>query len=116
MNIKKIRDDLFRWFIDASIRTKIIGLVLLCILLSSAALISYTAFDSQSMLKRQEEQMGLSLTDGLAKQSLASFSSQEYSGIQLAVNDINLSEKNISYIFVQDASGAVLAQTSRAPI
>ena len=116
LNIRKIRHDLFRRFIDASIRTKIIGLVLLCILISSAALISYTAFDSQSMLKKQAKETGLSLTDGLARQSLAAFSSQDYDGIQMAVNDINLSQKNISYIFVQDSSGAVLAQSSQGPV
>jgi signal transduction histidine kinase len=116
MKIKKIWARLLFIFFDVSVRTKIVGLVLLCILFSSASLIWYTDRDAKAALRTEAEAMGVSLANALAGHSMEAIQQGDYTGLRLAINDYAESEKNVSYVFILDSFGILLAQSSKGVV
>ena len=102
-------------FTAVSIRIKIVGLVAICILFSSAAMVWYTNRDAQMGLRHSALDMGTTLAGVLAGQTLGLSGSGNTAALQTMVAGYVEANEDIYYIRVSDSTGTLIAETSRSP-
>jgi signal transduction histidine kinase len=100
-------------FNTVSIRTKIVGLVTVCILCSSAALIWYADRDARIALGRESQDSGIVLAKVLAGQSTDLLNSGDFSTLNLIVKGYVDSNPDVYYIRIVDSIGFSLAEAAK---
>ena len=95
----------------ASIRTKIMGIVALCILTSALALVWYTYRDVSTALRNEQQQRGITIGNSLAAQSRDMILTDSVFALYRLVKDTRNADKDIVYIFILDPSGTILVHT-----
>jgi signal transduction histidine kinase len=113
----KLKDDLkslvFR-FNTVSIRTKIVGLVALCILFSSFALIWYANSDDQRSLEQGTRDMGSTLASVLAGQSQDLVRNGDMKTLYDIISGYVDTSKDIYYIRIEDSTAITVVQASKS--
>ncbi|RJO61381.1 MAG: sensor histidine kinase [Dehalococcoidia bacterium] len=115
MQIKWSLKSLILKFNAVSIRTKIVGLVTLCILFSSSTLVWYTDRDASMALRHESQEMGTTVASVLAGQSLGLVRSGDLAMLSDIVKGYVDSSKDIYYIYILDSTGITIASASKPP-
>jgi signal transduction histidine kinase len=97
-------------FNTVSIRTKIVGLVTVCILFASASLVIYTDHDARMALQHEAQVTGTSLGEVLSSQSTPLITNGDISTLYALVRGYVDTSPNIAYITVKDEIGIVVAE------
>jgi len=96
-----------------SIRTRIIAIVVVCILFSCLSLIWYTDRDAKAALSHESETQGASLARVLAGQSLSLMATGDAASLDMLVKGYADSVNNIAYIYILDGNGNTLAHATK---
>ncbi len=94
-----------------SIRTKIVGIVAICILTSALAMVWYTYRDVSAALRNELQQRGIAIGTSLATQSQDLILTNQQFALYRLIKDIHNADKDLAYAFVLDATGNVLVHT-----
>ena len=94
-----------------SIRTKIMGIVAVCILTSALALVWYTFRDVSATLRDELQQRGVAIGTSLAVQSRDLILTDNQFMLYTLVRDTLDADKDLIYAFVTDAAGNILVHT-----
>ena len=112
-----MRDKSLRWSIlwakvgAVSIRTKVMGIVAACILGSAVALVWYTYQDDFARSREQLQQRGIAISNSLAAQSRDLILTDSRFALYELLRSVSITDEDILYIFVLDASGEVLVHS-----
>lgn len=102
-------------FNSVTIRIKIVGLVILCVLISTMALTWYTYRDARMTLVQRSQEMGSAVASVLAEQTRDMVSRGDLGTLSAIVKGYLDSSKDIYYIYVLDSAGITIAYTSVPP-
>lgn len=102
-------------FNAVSIRTKIVGLVTLCILFSSSTLVWYTNRDASMALRQELHEMGSTTASVLAGQTSGLLLGGDLATLSDIVRGYVDSSKDIYYILILDSNGITIASASKSP-
>ena len=94
-----------------SIRTKVMGIVAVCILWAALALVWYAYHDVSTALREQLRERGVAISTSLAAQGRDLILTDNRFALYELVKDTYNADKDIAYIFVLDAAGNVLIHT-----
>lgn len=94
-----------------TIRTKIMGIVALCILASALALVWYAHRDVSAALRDQLEGRGIAIGTSLAAQSRDLILTDNQFALYSLIRDTRDADKDLVYVFILDAAGNVLVHT-----
>ncbi len=94
-----------------SIRTKIMGIVAVCILTSALALVWYAYNDVSVSLRNELQQRGLAIGTSLAVQSRDLILTNNQFALYRLVKDTSNADKDLVYAFVLDTTGNILVHT-----
>ncbi len=97
------------WAVD--IRTKIMGIVAVCILFSALALVWYTYRDDSIVLKDGLRERAIAICRSLAAQSRDMILTHNHFALYSLVEDTRDANKDLIYAFVLDDEGNVLVHT-----
>ncbi len=112
-----MRDKSLRWSTlwakvgAVSIRTKVMGIVAVCILGSAVALVWYTYQDDTAISREQLQQRGITISNSLAAQSRDLILTDSRFALYELLRSVSITDKDIFYIFILDASGEVLVHS-----
>ncbi len=112
-----MRDKSPRWSIlwakvgAVSIRTKVMGIVAVCILGSAVALVWYTYHDDFARSREQLQQRGITISNSLAAQSRDLILTDQRFALYELLRSTSAADKDIAYIFVLAASGDILVHS-----
>lgn len=93
--------------VSVSIRTKIMGIVAACILMSALALVWYAYRDVSVALRNELQQRGIAIGTSLAAQSRDFILTDNLFALYRLVTDTRNADKDIAYIFVLNSAGNV---------
>ncbi|MDP2917303.1 MAG: histidine kinase [Dehalococcoidia bacterium] len=93
------------------IRTKIMGIVAVCILCSALALVWYTYRDDSTFLRNQLRERGIAIGTELATHSLDLVLTHNQFALYTLVRDTRNTSEDVIYTFVLDARGNVMVHT-----
>ncbi len=93
------------------IRTKIMGIVAVCILASTLALVWYTYRDVSAALRDQLQVRGIAIGTGLAAQSRDLILTNRNFALYALVRDYLDADKDLVYIFLLDAEDSIIVHT-----
>ncbi len=94
-----------------SIRTKVMGIVAVCILWAALALVWYAYHDVSTALRGQLRERGVAISTSLATQGRNLILTDNRFALYELVKDTYNADKDIAYVFVLDAAGNVLIHT-----
>ena len=94
-----------------SIRTKILGIVAVCILTSALALVWYAYRDVSVALRNELQQRGIAIGTSLAAQGRDLILTNNQFALYTLVRDTREANKDLAYVFVLDGAGNVLIHT-----
>ncbi len=94
-----------------SIRTKILGIVAVCILTSALALVWYAYRDVSVALRNELQQRGIAIGTSLAAQGRDLILTNNQFTLYTLVRDTREANKDLAYVFVLDGAGNVLIHT-----
>ncbi len=94
-----------------SIRTKIMGIVAVCILTSALALVWYAYNNVSVSLRNELQQRGLAIGTSLAVQSRDLILTNNQFALYRLVKDTSNADKDLVYAFVLDTTGNILVHT-----
>jgi len=97
------------WAVD--IRTKIMGIVVVCVLCSALALVWYTYHDVSAALKAELQERGIAIGSSLAAQSQNPILTGDRFALYALAKDARDSAKDLEYVFVLDPDGNVMVHT-----
>lgn len=87
------------------------GIVFACILGSAVALVWYTYQDDFARLREQLQQRGIAISNNLAAQSRDLILTDSHFALYELLRSTSITDEDILYIFVLDASGEVLVHS-----
>ena len=87
------------------------GIVFACILGSAVALVWYTYQDDFARLREQLQQRGIAISNNLAAQSRDLILTDSHFALYELLRSASITDEDILYIFVLDASGEVLVHS-----
>lgn len=93
------------------IRTKIMGIVAVCILSSASALLWYTYNDVSAALRNELRERGIATATGLAAQSRDLILTDNQFALYNLIKEHREHDKDLAYIFILDTDGNVLVHT-----
>jgi signal transduction histidine kinase len=93
------------------IRTKIMGIVALCIICSAIAMVWYTQHDMSAALRSELQEGGLAIGTGLAAQGRDLILTHNDFALYTLVRETQDADDDLIYIFVLDAEDNVLVHT-----
>ena len=96
---------------SVSIRSKILGIVAICILTSALALVWYTFRDVSVAMKNELQQRGIAIGTSLAAQSRDLILTNNQFNLYTLVTETRDANADLSYIFVLDTGGNILVHT-----
>lgn len=101
------------WFRVASvdIRTKIMGIVAICIFFSTLSLVWYANRDVSAALEAELEERGIAIGTSLAAQSRNLILTDDSFALYTLISNYHDSDRDLVYTFVIDAAGNVLVHT-----
>lgn len=94
-----------------NIRTKIMGIVALCVLFSALGMVWYAYRDVSAALRDELVKEGITVGTGLASQSRNLILTDDQFALYSLVREQQAADKNLAYIFVLDGNGNVLAHS-----
>lgn len=97
------------WSVD--IRTKIMGIVAICIISSALTLVWYTYRDDSVVLKNELRERGIAIGTSLAAQSRDMILTHNQFALYSLIEDTHEANKDLIYAFVLDAEGNILVHT-----
>lgn len=97
--------------VSVSIRTKIMGIVAACILMSALALVWYAYRDVSVALRYELQQRGIAIGTSLAAQSRDFILTDNLFALYRLIVDTRSADKDIVYIFVLSSTGDVLVHS-----
>lgn len=96
---------------SVNIRTKIMGIVAVCILASTLAVVWYTYHDVLAALRHELQRRGIAIGTSLAAQSRDFLLTDNQFALYTLVKHTRDADKDLVYIFVLDSSGDVLVHS-----
>ena len=93
--------------VSVSIRTKIMGIVAACILMSALALVWYAYRDVSTALRNELQQRGIAIGISLAAQSRDFILTDNLFALYRLIMDTRNADKDIAYIFILNSTGNV---------
>jgi signal transduction histidine kinase len=96
---------------SVSIRTKIMGIVTLCILCFALAMVWFAERDMSTSLRRELVERGITIGTGLASQSRDLILTDNRYVLFTLIKEQYASQEDIAYIFVTGDDGSVLVHT-----
>ncbi len=97
--------------VAVSIRTKIMGIVAVCILASALALVWFEYRDVSLALRNELQQRGIVIGTSLAAQSRDLILTDNQFALYKLVKDTGNADKDLIYVFILDAVGNTLVHT-----
>lgn len=94
-----------------NIRTKIMGIVALCILFSTLGMVWYVYRDVSAALRDELVKEGITVGTSLASQSRNLIITDDQFALYSLVREQQAADKNLDYVFVLDGNGNVLAHS-----
>ncbi len=111
---KSIRSTFWSKVGAVSIRTKVIGIVVACILITAFSLLWYDSNDDLAEMRNHLQKRGITVAKSLAEQSRDLIITDSRLALYRLVDDTLDADKDIVYAFILDATGNVLAHTFRS--
>ncbi len=94
-----------------SIRTKIMGIVAVCILASALALVWYDTRNISTALRNELQERAIAIGNSLAMQSRDLILTNNQFTLYTLVRDTSNADKDLAYVFILDTAGNVLVHT-----
>ena len=94
-----------------NIRTKIMGIVAVCVLFSALGMVWYAYHDVSAALRQELIKEGITVGTGLASQSRNLILTDDQFALYSLVREQQAADKNLAYIFVLDGNGNVIAHS-----
>ncbi|UCG53942.1 MAG: HAMP domain-containing protein [Dehalococcoidia bacterium] len=96
---------------EANIRTKIIGIVAVCIFLAALSMVWYTNRDVSAALEHELREQGISMSQSLAEQSTNFvLTNDRFNLHNLIINQLE-SDHDISYIYISDTRDNIIVHS-----
>ncbi len=111
MKARLLQFDLWSKLAETNIRTKIIGIVAVCIFFSAISMVWYTSRDFSAALEHELREQGIATSISLAEQSTDFILTDNRFALYNLISNQLDSDHDTAYVYISDAMGNILVHT-----